>query len=189
MRVISGTAKRKPISVPDEVARPSTDRLREALFSILQQLLADARVLDLFAGSGALSLESLSRGAKTATCVDAHRQATACIKKNIKSTGLAGAQVVQADVFRFLSTARHSEYELIFADPPYYKKSGDRNFANELLADENLPPLLADGGYFILEVPTQRPPLEPLAGWELVDERSYGACTILFFRWQSELAE
>ncbi|MGB1260756.1 MAG: RsmD family RNA methyltransferase, partial [Akkermansiaceae bacterium] len=105
MRIISGTARRREIRVPKDVARPSTDRLREALFSILNQRVEGARVLDLFAGSGALGLECLSRGASSCAFVDASRESARVIKQNLTNTKLAGGHVSHADVFKHLSSA------------------------------------------------------------------------------------
>ena len=99
MRIISGSAGRRNISVPKSVARPSTDRLREALFSILADRLQGAKVLDLFAGSGALGIESLSRGAASAVMVDDNREAQKVITKNLTSLGFDNGRAVQADVF------------------------------------------------------------------------------------------
>ena len=93
MRIISGLAGGIPIKVPDAVARPTTDKVRQALFSMLGELVADARVLDLFAGSGALGLEALSRGAKSVLFIDESRHACTAIRDNLTKTRLQGAQV------------------------------------------------------------------------------------------------
>ncbi|MBK1831768.1 16S rRNA (guanine(966)-N(2))-methyltransferase RsmD [Verrucomicrobiaceae bacterium R5-34] len=180
MRIISGTAGSRSITVPGSVARPSTDRLREALFSILGQRVAGARVLDLFAGSGALGLECLSRGAASCDSVDASREAFAVIRKNLTALGLKNGKAIHQDVSRFLQGAG-GKYDLVFADPPYYKNAADRDFVSELLQDETLPGLMADDGLLIVEDPpaNQR---EDENGWKLLDSRRYGGCGILFYQ-------
>ena len=100
MRVIAGRARRMPLKVPSQLTRPSTDRLREALFSILQGRLAGGRVLDLFAGSGALGIEALSRGAKKAVFVEQSRDAARCIRENLAKLGLEEcARVQEGDTY------------------------------------------------------------------------------------------
>ena len=101
--------------------RPVSDRAREGLFSSLGEAVAGARVLDLFAGSGALGLEALSRGAASSTFVDRDRRATAAIRDNLARTGLAPAEVVTSDVHRFLDRAGRAGdgFEVVLLDPPY----------------------------------------------------------------------
>jgi len=180
MRIISGKAGRRNIRVPGSVARPSTDRLREALFSILRERVDDARVLDLFAGSGALGLESLSRGAASCVFVDESRVAQQVIKKNLSELGLGGGRVVGGDVFRTLSADRGS-YDLIFADPPYFKRPDDVDYVQQLLVCHDLAERLEPGGLLIVEDPPTNRRGE-FEGWELLDQRKYGGCGILFYQ-------
>ena len=180
MRIISGSAGRRSISVPKSVARPSTDRLREALFSILANRLPGARVLDLFAGSGALGLEALSRGASSAVMVDDSREACRVIGKNLQSLALAGGRVVQADFNRFLDNDI-ANYNLVFADPPYFKQAGSRDFVDELLEHDRLPGLLANDAMLIIEDPAGNARADA-TGWKLIDQRKYGGCGILFYQ-------
>ena len=181
MRIISGSAGSRNIVVPDSVARPSTDRLREALFSILNQRLSDACVLDLFAGSGALGLECLSRGASHCDFIDESRESCDVVRKNLKVLGLGHGRVIQQDVFRFLQSASGGQYNLVFADPPYLKQAGDRDFISELLNHEKLPHALADDGILVVEDPPGNK-REDTNGWELIDQRRYGSCGILFYQ-------
>lgn len=182
MRIISGVAGSRKIKVPKDVSRPSTDRLREALFSILGQRIESARVLDLFAGSGALGMECLSRGASSCDFVDESREAGKVIQSNLKGLGLEGGRVVEGDVFRYLR-GRNRPYDLIFADPPYYKNLGDRDFIKELLDNVSLPQLLADGGLLVLEDPPANVRSEKeFDDWTLLDQRRYGSCGILFYQ-------
>lgn len=180
MRIISGSAGRRRIAVPGSVARPSTDRLREALFSILANRIRGARVLDLFSGSGALGLEALSRGAASAVMVDSSRDAHRVIGKNLRALGLNGGRAVQADVFRFLDRD-HASYDVVFADPPYFRQPGGHDFVAELLAHANLAGRIADGGLLVIEDPPENKRAEA-AGWSLIDERKYGGCGILFYQ-------
>lgn len=180
MRIISGSAGRRSISVPQSVTRPSTDRLREALFSILSNMIPGARVLDLYAGSGALGLEALSRGASSAVMVDDSREACRVIEKNLLALALANGRVVQAEVARFLKREQ-AGYDLVFADPPYHKNADSRDYVKEILECERLPAILADGAMLIIEDPPENQRGD-VAGWKLIDQRSYGGCGILFYQ-------
>jgi 16S rRNA (guanine966-N2)-methyltransferase len=123
MRVVAGLAGGRRLLAPaGRRVRPTSERVREALFNALGSLdaVAGATVLDLFAGTGALGIEALSRGAATATFVDADPRAVAVIKANLKTTGMTErARVVQADVMRFLTERPPTDVDLAFADPPY----------------------------------------------------------------------
>ena len=183
MRVISGTAGRLPLDAPKSVARPSTDRLREALFSILGPGLVDARVLDLFAGSGALGIEALSRGAQQAVFVDADRAAIRAIESNLKRTRLGDqARVVNRDVYAWLKQASQQEvsFDLIFADPPYLKREGDTDHVVALLAGP-LVQLLAPGGQLVVETASAEPPSNEKP-WSLCQSRHYGRSHLHFYQ-------
>jgi len=118
MRIIAGKAGRIAIKVPVAVTRPTTDFVRQAIFSILGERVDNARVLDLFAGSGAIGLEALSRGAASCVFVDEHRQASNVISENLAKSRLEGGRVVKAEVATHLKRDA-AIYDLIFADPPY----------------------------------------------------------------------
>jgi 16S rRNA (guanine966-N2)-methyltransferase len=121
-RVISGLAKGVRLRAPGPGTRPLADRVKQTLFAILEPELAGARVLDLFAGSGAGGIEALSRGAAAATFVEKDQGAASVIDANLRATGLAGpaAAVVRWDVVRWLSAPRAGEhYDLVLVDPPY----------------------------------------------------------------------
>ena len=125
MRIIAGKAGRIAIKVPSEVARPTTDFLRQAIYSILGETIIHARVLDLFCGSGALGLEALSRGATSCTFVDEHRRAIAVTQENLKKTHLEGGHTIRSEAFHFLKRDTCT-YDLILADPPYSCEDLDR---------------------------------------------------------------
>ncbi|WP_157250902.1 16S rRNA (guanine(966)-N(2))-methyltransferase RsmD [Nonomuraea typhae] len=121
-RIIAGSAGGRRLSVPPgRNTRPTSDRAREGIFSTLDSLhgLAGARVMDLFAGSGAVGLEALSRGAVHALLVEADAKAVRTIRANVASLGLAGAQVVPDRVERVLAKPAEAAYDIVFADPPY----------------------------------------------------------------------
>jgi 16S rRNA (guanine966-N2)-methyltransferase len=167
MRVIAGTHRGRELVAPKgRDTRPTSDRVREALFSILAGV-TGARVLDLFAGSGALAIEALSRGALEATLVDSSPAAIEAIRANLESLGLE-AEVVGRPASRFLERARKNErqYDLIFLDPPYRHAS---TLGRELTTA--LVPLLAADARVVAES-DRRSPLE--LELELLDERRYG---------------
>ena len=120
MRVISGTARgRRLKELQGMETRPTTDRVKEALFNIVQFELPGRQVLDLFAGTGQLGIEALSRGAARCTFVDQRRDAAALVRENLKLTGLSQqARVVQGDSISFLMSCRE-KFDVIFLDPPY----------------------------------------------------------------------
>lgn len=122
MRIIAGRFKSRTIKAPaGDTTRPTTDRVREALFSMIQARinLTAAEVLDLYAGSGALGLEALSRGAGSATFVEKNRKVLTALKSNVQNLGVADeVEIVPADVLRFVDSLNAS-YDLILADPPY----------------------------------------------------------------------
>jgi 16S rRNA (guanine966-N2)-methyltransferase len=169
MRIIAGAYKGRRLKTP-RGARPTADRVREALFSILGDRVDGARVLDLFAGSGALGIEALSRGAAEATFVDADADASRTI-----ATNLEGATTVTRDARAFLRTARADgrQYDLVFLDPPY--RLGPR-LGREL--SEHVAAVLAPGGTAISES-DRRAPLD-LPDLALADERRYGDTLIRF---------
>ena len=121
MRVIAGVARGQPLVAPrDRGTRPITDRVKETLFAILGDRVPDARVLDLYAGSGAIGIEALSRGAAAATFVERGRPALESLRTNLARTRLADrATVVADDVERFLAHSSGEAWDLVFLDPPY----------------------------------------------------------------------
>jgi len=179
MRVIAGLAGGIHLTVPQRGVRPTMDRVKAAIFSSLADQVIDAPILDLFAGSGGLGIEALSRGAASVLFVEEDRESIAAIEKNLAKTKLRG-RVRQQDVFEFLRRSSFAEkFRIIFADPPYEKtKSGER-FTEKLLADKRLPQLLEPDGVFVLEKqPGEK--LPETASWTAVRARTYGATEVLF---------
>ncbi|HEU5469023.1 MAG TPA: 16S rRNA (guanine(966)-N(2))-methyltransferase RsmD [Actinophytocola sp.] len=120
-RIVAGTAGGRRLAVPPRGTRPTSERVREALFSAVQAAmeLPGARVLDLYAGSGALGFEALSRGAATATFVESDRSALAVLERNVAAVGLPGAEVRRGKVRAVLAGPAPAPYHLVLADPPY----------------------------------------------------------------------
>ena len=143
MRVITGSARgRKLKELTGRDTRPTTDRVKEAVFSILQFDLEGRRVLDLFAGTGQLGIEALSRGAASAVFVEQRREAAALIRENLELTRLAdSAKVVQGDAFSFLEAAKE-KFDIIFIDPPFaaglWGKALDSISGFDILADHGI---------------------------------------------------
>jgi 16S rRNA (guanine966-N2)-methyltransferase len=190
MRVIAGTAGGLSLKPPGKGTRPTMDRVRAAIFSSLGERVPGARVLDLFAGSGALGIEALSRGAASASFVEHHGPTAALIRNNLRTTRLEGS-VQQMDASRFLDLyAEPDSFDLVFADPPYLKESPGRkgepspNLADAILAHPALPAALGREGLLILEC-ERRQPLPSLHPWEILSDRCYGESRILILRGSS----
>jgi 16S rRNA (guanine966-N2)-methyltransferase len=180
MRVIAGTYKGQRLVAPKRTAtRPTADRVREALFSVLGSVEGE-RVLDLYAGSGALGIEALSRGAAGATLVDSDVAAIAAAHRNVERLGLEQASVVRSDAARFLKSAgrRGERWDLAFCDPPYRLA---HRLGRELEA--RLPPVLAEGARIVCESSTKQP-LQ--LGLPLVTERRYRDTLICIYRCNGE---
>ncbi|MBC7315719.1 MAG: 16S rRNA (guanine(966)-N(2))-methyltransferase RsmD [Chloroflexi bacterium] len=185
MRVIAGQAKgRRLFSVPGEGTRPITDRVKEALFNILGAEIEGASFLDLFAGTGGVGIEALSRGAERVVFVEKGYKALEVIRRNLEITGLkANAHVVRGDAFHYLRHAPAEEaFDYIYIAPPQYHEL----WAEVLLALDERPSLLAAGGWAIVQIhPKEYHPL-PLKNLSLIRERSYGSTVLLFYALNQE---
>jgi len=179
MRVIAGSAGGIQLDVPKQGVRPTMDRVKAAIFSSLADQIIGARVLDLFAGTGALGIEALSRGAAAVLFVDEDRRSIAAIEKNLAKTKFDG-RVRQQEVFKFLSRVGGEEkFRIIFADPPYEKTKTGERFTDKLLQNSVLPQLLEAGGIFVLEKrPSEKLPESPF--WQAIRRKTYGATEVLF---------
>ncbi len=174
MRVVAGVYGGRTLVAPrGRATRPTSDRVREAVFSILGSV-AGARVLDLFAGSGALGIEALSRGAAAATLVDSSEAAIAAIRRNVQALG-ADAAVRRQSALAFLEAARGArhQYDLVFLDPPYRHASELQGKLSVALA-----PVLAPAARVVAES-DRRAPLE--LHLALGDERRYGETLIRIY--------
>jgi 16S rRNA (guanine(966)-N(2))-methyltransferase RsmD len=184
MRIISGTARNRRIEAPEgRNTRPTLDRVRENLFNILQMKTPSSVVLDLFAGSGALSLEALSRGAAHAVLVDSDRNASRVQRKNLEQLGMDDrAEVFLCDWRKAAAELEKKgcRFNLVFLDPPYRMTDLRDVFAA-------MEKLIAPDGLIILEHEAKT---EPVTGdlFEKTDERRWGYCGIAFFR-KKEMTE
>lgn len=175
MRVITGSARGRKLKTPENYdIRPTTDNVKEALFNILQFDIEGRRVLDLFAGTGQLGIECLSRGAASATFVDKDRDALRIVKDNLKSCGLTAA-VVQADALSFLQKGQ--QFDLIFVDPPY-----DSGLYEAVLERINLVDILSDSGIIICEARRERNLPETAAPYYKGKEYRYGKVKLCLYK-------
>ena len=180
MRVISGTLKGKRLfSTKGLKLRPTSDRVRESIFDILQHEITGTRVLDLFAGTGALGIEALSRGGERAVFVEKSSASLNALKKNIALCGLeTHTEILPKEVpsaIKALETRREC-FNLIFLDPPYAK-----GLAYQTLEILGRSSIVAPGGLIVAEhAPTE--PLDGFRGLEAVDRRKYGGTLVSFFR-------
>ncbi len=178
MRVIAGKAKgRQLYSVRGPGTRPMTNRAKSALFSILESHIRDADFLDLFAGTGQVGIEALSRGARHATFVELEPAALRAIQSNLKTTKLGdGADVVRADVFKYLQRAPRA-FDYIFVAPPQYRGWWEQTMN---LLDAR-PEWIGDDGWIIVQInPTEYESLE-LENLVLFDQRTYGSVMLCFY--------
>jgi len=179
VRIISGTAKgRKLASVPGATTRPITDRVKSALFSILGGDVADSTWLDLFAGTGSVGLEALSRGASRVILVDRVRRAIETMRHNLEHIGLLDrAELVHDDAFRFLRRAEPGlSFDYIYVAPPQYQDLWAKVLQ---MLDEK--PMLNEDGLIIVQIHPKEFRQLPIPHLELVDERRYGSTVLLFY--------
>jgi 16S rRNA (guanine966-N2)-methyltransferase len=186
MRITGGNAARRILKVPKGLdVRPTPDLVKQAVFNSLGAWVEGARVLELFAGSGALSLECLSRGAASVMCVEKSHRHAEFIRSNAAAAGYGEILEVRTqDVFPVMNQLAKSgtQFDLILADPPYGEKNVNRHstsFAQQLLDDKNLPKLLASGGRYVLGH-TKRDMLEIVAPWKEVKMLKHGDTMMRF---------
>ncbi|MCA1766246.1 MAG: 16S rRNA (guanine(966)-N(2))-methyltransferase RsmD [Desulfobulbaceae bacterium] len=186
MRIISGTARGRRLLTPGKTSgvsaiRPTSDRVREAVFNILGDRVKGAEVLDLFAGTGALGLEALSRGSSGAVFVDAASDAIRLIKKNLELCTFANrARVVRRDLLKglaFLGRLKPLEgFELIFVDPPYR-----RGISTRIIKNLGKSALLGKNGLLIVEEGADIELPEAVAGLRMIDRRLYGDTAVYLY--------
>ncbi len=178
MRVIAGTARGTRLKTPDGMlTRPTADRVKEAVFSVVQFELPGSRFLDLFGGSGQMGIEALSRGAASAVFVDGRREACGLIRENLRLTRMQErAQVVQADYLAYLDRCRE-RFDLIFLDPPYAEV-----FLENALKKISEIDILSDRGIIICERPADKPLDLELPGLRRGKDYRYGKTWVTLFR-------
>jgi 16S rRNA (guanine966-N2)-methyltransferase len=186
MRITGGQAARRILKVPKGLdVRPTPDLVKQAVFNSLGARVVGAKVLELFAGSGALSLECLSRGAVSVMCIEKSHRHAEFIRSNAAAAGFGEILETRTqDVFPVMSQLAESgrQFDLILADPPYGEKNVNRrsaSFAQQLLDNPNLPKLLAPGGRFVLGH-TKRDTLETVAPWTDVKILKHGDSVMRF---------
>ena len=174
MRVITGSARGRKLKTPENYdIRPTTDNVKESVFNIIQFDIEGRRVLDLFAGTGQLGIECLSRGASSAVFVDQSREAVKIVKDNLKTCGLSGT-VVQSDALSFLRTC--GKFDIIFIDPPY-----DSDLYESVLNTVNSIDILSDGGIIICESRRERALPEMTAPYKKRREYTYGKVKLCIY--------
>ncbi|MBI2324442.1 MAG: 16S rRNA (guanine(966)-N(2))-methyltransferase RsmD [Chloroflexi bacterium] len=191
VRVVAGALKgRRLVSPPAATTRAATERIRESLFAILEPVIADARVLDLFAGAGSLGIEALSRGAAHATFVERDRKALSAIRANVAATGTGDrARVVAASVLTYLggatgagggALASEARFDLVFCDPPF----AEVEVLSATLAHEGLRASLAPGALVVARVLRKHRPALP-DGVRIERDKPIGEEALLFLRYDA----
>ena len=178
MRVISGKARGVTLKTPEGLqTRPTADRVKEAMFSIIQFDLPGARVLDLFGGTGQLAIEALSRGAKQAVIIDASEQACRLIKENLRRAKMeAEAQVIRGDYLQYLSHCCE-KFNIIFLDPPYAEV-----FLENSLKKISEIDILQSGGIIVTERPVEKPLNCDFDGFSRSKDYKYGNTLLTLYR-------
>ena len=181
MRVTGGEFCGRKLSVPTgDKVRPTQDRVREALFSMLMNDVTGALFVDLFAGSGAVGLEALSRGADQVVWVEKNNRHIKVLKRNSEQIAPGKGEIVCADVVRWLKTGgRNRRADIVFADPPY-RDAQDNGFG-DILALMAQYGVVADNGIFVAEMPLECD-ADEVEGWELLKNRTYGHTRIAVYR-------
>ena len=191
LRIIGGTARGRRIrSVPGDTTRPITDKVREALFNIIGPDIQGAALLDLFAGTGSVGIEALSRGAEYVCFVERSRQPIAVIRENLKSTGLEdGAFVTHTDAFSFLVHPINHIFDYLYIAPPQYKQIWTRALQT---LDTHIGWLSEDAWVIVQIHPIEYTPIgEEMLIHNLIefDQRHYGSTLLVFYRRSMNKAE
>ena len=180
MRVISGSARGTKLNSIDSLStRPTLDRVKEPLFSIIQSYIQDAEVLDLFAGSGALGIEALSRGAKRCVFCDKSHSSIKMLNQNLQKTKLESKAIVYTEDYKKCLKSLDSKFDIIFIDPPYKFNIGVD--AIKMIVENNI---FAKDGIIILETDEKERDIKELenTNLEVSDVRKYGRVTLIFLR-------
>lgn len=188
MRVVAGEAKGRPLkAVPGSGTRPTTDKVKEAIFSMIGPFFDGGTTLDLFAGTGGLAIEALSRGMEHAILVDADAKSIEVVRSNLKATGFERkAEVYRNDAQRALKalSKRETKLDLIFLDPPYRMKNGD-----ELMQQMEETGLLGSGAVVVLEYESSYEYPETVGSFSLRRKAVYGETAVSIYHWEPENRE
>lgn len=186
MRITGGIYGRRQIKVPKGECRPTQDMVRGALFSILGAKICGSRFLDLFAGSGAVGLEALSRGADSVCWVESNRKTMGILKENVEQIcgkdagGTCRMRFFAGDTFTFLQKGlENQQFDLIFSDPPYDRKD-ERGWLRCLLKVLEDGNVLAPGGVFVMEQASEEE-IQADSAWVLIKDKVYGGTRLRFF--------
>ncbi len=184
IRVIAGEAKGRNLKmVPGSASRPVMDRVKEACFNILGTGIVNVTFLDLFAGTGSVGIEALSRGAAHCTFIDNYRVACKCIKENLELTGFSDrATLLCADAFDFLRRPVSRQYEIVYIAPPQYKEI----WKDALVKVDRKQDLLAPDALVIVQIDPAEYAEQKLERLELYDQRTYGNTMLNFYEWPVE---
>ncbi|MCP5163226.1 MAG: 16S rRNA (guanine(966)-N(2))-methyltransferase RsmD [Hahellaceae bacterium] len=170
LRLIAGQWRSRRLNFPTiDGVRPTPDRVRETLFNWLAPVIEGAKCLDLFAGSGALGLEALSRGAGHTLFIERHPQVAKALKDNLELLSCRSGQVLQADALKWLAQPGRETFDVIFLDPPFRK-----NFLPECLSAIETHQLLAQRGHVYIELEAELPEVDVPAHWELLRHKTAG---------------
>ncbi len=182
MRVIAGRAKGRQLQTPKGMStRPTGAKVREAIFSVLASKITNKRVLDVFAGTGAMGLEALSRGAKEATFIEKDRAAQKALKQNIENIGFCEeVKIFNGDCLKFLPDMR-GPFDLVFLDPPYNK-----GYVNKIMPLLAKPGFLAQEGIIVLETAAKEKEIPADDCWLLQKESKYGDTAVLYYQKANE---
>lgn len=176
MRIISGTKRGyKLFDFSGQDIRPTTDRVKESMFNLIQEFVLEACVLDLFGGSGALTFEAISRGAKCGTIVDIDKNSIAVINKNVDALGFTNVKVLNCDALNFIKTAK-DKFSVIFLDPPYNK-----GFIAPIIEGIVEKDLLSDDGIIVLESDFSDEHSE-FSGLSILKQRKYGRSYVTVYK-------
>ena len=179
MRVITGSARGRRLATPENYdIRPTTDNVKESIFNIIQFDIEGRKVLDLFAGTGQLGIECLSRGAESATFVDENKEAIRIVKDNLKTCQLKGT-VIQSDAITFLRNC--GKFDVIFVDPPY-----DSKLYKPVLDTINSVDILSDGGIIVCEARKEKLLPEMNLPYRKRKEYNYGKLKVCIYTKETE---
>jgi len=176
MRVISGTARGKKLIAPEGInTRPTTDRVKESIFNIIQRYIPCENVLDAFAGSGALGIEALSRGAESCTFIEANPEALSILRKNVEGARVSDkSEILRKDIFDFLNLT-NKKFDIIFLDPPYNK-----GFLSPVFKIVKERKLLSENGIVLVETEFGGEETE-FNGYECIKKAKYGKTVVSVF--------